>query len=90
MHADAASTRQRWDRANGRGSLEASRGGAHVTIDGEPLVGEYTVTGAKWRPGAWIRLSKIGAAWTGTDDWSGSTWSGSTWSGSTWSGNGWT
>ncbi len=75
--------------ATGLGSLEASRGTDHVTIDGKSLVGETTVTGAKWKPSAWVKASEAGTAWKGADDWSGSTWSGSTWSGSTWSGSTW-
>ena len=75
--------------ATGLGSLEASRGTDHVTLGGQLLIGEYTVTGAKWDPKAWVKASEAGTAWSGADDWSGSTWSGSTWSGSTWSGSTW-
>ena len=80
---------QTWTPSTGLGLLEASRGTDHVTIGGEPLVGEYTVTGAAWDPEAWVAASESATAWSGEDDWSGSTWSGSTWSGSTWSGSTW-
>jgi len=75
--------------ATGLGTLEAARGTDHVMIDGEVLTGEVTVTGAVWDPEAWVAASESATAWTGADDWSGSTWSGSTWSGSTWSGSTW-
>ncbi len=71
-----------WAPATGLGSLEAARGDDHVTIGGEPLVGEVTVTGAVWDPAAWVATSETATAWTGSDDWSGSSWSGCSWSGS--------
>ena len=89
MGATTPTATQSWTPATGLGSLEASRGTDHVTINGQKLSGEYTVTGAKWDPKAWVKASEAATAWNGTDDWSGSTWSGSTWSGSTWSGSTW-
>ncbi len=80
---------QDWVPSNGLGSLEASRGDDHVVLGGEPLVGELTVTGAAWDPVAWVAASEAGTAWTGEDDFSGSSWAGSSWSGSSWSGSSW-
>jgi serine protease AprX len=82
-------TTQKFTAARGLGSLEAARGGDHVTIDGKVLRGEFTVTGAAWDPVAWVAASEAGTAWSGVDDWSGSSWSGSSWSGSSWSGSSW-
>ncbi len=78
-----------WSPSKGLGSLEAARGSAHVTIGGQPLVGEVTVTGAAWNPADWVAASEAATAWSGTDVWSGSSWSGSSWSGSSWSGSSW-
>jgi serine protease AprX len=89
MKAPSPTTTQTFTPATGLGTLEASRGTDHVTIGDTVLTGEYTVTGAAWDPKAWVQASEAGTAWSGDDDWSGSTWSGSTWSGSTWSGSTW-
>ncbi|MDJ0769140.1 MAG: S8 family serine peptidase [Ilumatobacter sp.] len=89
MHASPSSISTTWAPATGLGSLEAARGDDHVEIGGEPLVGEITVTGATWDPVAWVAASESTSAWTGEDDWSGSSWSGSSWSGSSWSGSSW-
>ncbi len=82
-------TLQTWTPATGLGLLEASRGDDHVGVGDDLLVGEYTVTGAAWNPELWVKYSKNAMAWTGDDDWSGSSWSGSSWSGSSWSGSSW-
>jgi hypothetical protein len=42
---------QDWDRSDGSGSIEASRGSYHVYRDGEPLTGEVDVTGGTWSGG---------------------------------------
>ncbi len=89
MNARAGDADQRWRVATGLGSLEAARGENHVGSGDAMLVGEFTVTGAPWDAPAWVAVSESATAWTGADDWSGSTWSGSTWSGSTWSGSSW-
>ncbi len=89
MKGAAAATPQTWKPATGLGSLEAARGTDHVTIGDRVLTGEFTVTGARWDPKAWVKASEAATTWSGDDDWSGSTWSGSTWSGSTWSGSTW-
>ncbi len=89
MAAEPGPSEQSHQPATGLGSLEAARGDDHVTMNGEPLVGEVTFTGSVWDPETWVHASESGSTWSGIDDWSGSTWSGSTWSGSTWSGARW-
>jgi serine protease AprX len=84
----AATQPQTWPVASGLGSLEGSRGADHVTIGGQVLVGENTVTGEPWNPTAWVAASEAAHAWSGSS-WSGSSWSGSSWSGSSWSGSSW-
>jgi subtilisin family serine protease len=65
--------KQRWAKANGKGSLEAARGSRHVTIGGELLSGETDVRGRAWN----------GHTWNG-HTWNGHTWNGHTWNGHTW------
>ncbi len=93
MSTQPAPEGQSWPAASGLGSLEAARGDDHVTIDGQLLVGETTVTGAAWNPQAWVTASESATAWSGPEwswsPWSGSSWSGSSWSGSSWSGSSW-
>ena len=65
--------------ATGLGSLEASRGGMHVTADcdGTPtdIQGEIDVRCQPWDPAAWT-----GSPWTG-DAWTGVSWKGAEWTG---------
>ncbi|MEM9565961.1 MAG: S8 family serine peptidase [Actinomycetota bacterium] len=75
-------------RSNGRGSLEVARGGQHLLVDGQPMVGETTLFGP-WSPETWVDASAAGAAWTGSS-WTGSSWTGSSWTGSSWTGSSWT
>jgi serine protease AprX len=88
MRRPTPTSTQTWPAATGLGSLEAARGGENVSINGVPLFGEFTVTGAPWNPAVWVPLSEAANAWTGSS-WSGSSWSGSSWSGSSWSGSSW-
>ncbi len=81
-------TDQTWKRSSGLGSLEASRGGEHIELNGAPLVGEQTVFGL-WTPDSWLPTSNDGVAWTGSS-WTGSSWTGSSWTGSSWTGSSWT
>ncbi|MDQ1695462.1 MAG: hypothetical protein QOJ03_815, partial [Frankiaceae bacterium] len=80
--------------ATGSGSLEASRGTAHVNDGTADLTGEQDIFGHSWNGAMWAAATASGNAWTGGDwngsTWTGSTWSGNTWTGSTWSGNTWT
>jgi serine protease AprX len=84
--------------SSGRGSLEAARGSAHVTLGGVALTGEQDIFGNAWDATtmaaaedsrrAWDGGVFNGATWSGAT-WSGATWSGATWSGATWSGATW-
>jgi serine protease AprX len=73
--------------ATGLGSLEASRGGVHVTANCDgvdtPIVGEMDVRCEQWDPVAWTTSDWTGDAWTGV------TWKGSEWDGVTWKDVGW-
>jgi serine protease AprX len=94
---------QTWPRATGLGSLEQSRGTAHVEINGVPLTGETTVMGTPWVPAVWAAASARGRAWNGGQQegsprstlaftpgsWLGSPWSGHTWNADAWAGQTW-
>jgi serine protease AprX len=86
-------TTQTWARSTGTGSLEASRGSAHVVRDGVALEGERDIFGAAFDASAWSSASAAGNSWSGGswngNTWSGNSWSGNSWSSSTWSGNSW-
>jgi len=89
--------------STGIGSLEASRGTDHISINGVVLQGEQDIfgqrfvspamaaleaAGSSWSGGTWNGSSWSGNSWNGSS-WSGSSWSGSSWSGSSWSGSSW-
>jgi serine protease AprX len=74
--------------SNGSGSLEGSRGSAHLSSNGVVLQGNQTIFGVPFDSRAMAALEAAARSWSG-GDWCGSTWSGSTWSGSTWSGSTW-
>jgi serine protease AprX len=89
--------------STGTGSLEASRGTDHVSLNGVVLQGEQDIFGApfssptmaaleaagsSWSGGMWNGSLWTGSSWSGSS-WSGSSWSGSSWSGSSWSGSSW-
>ena len=89
--------------STGTGSLEASRGSDHISMNGVLLQGEQDIfgmpfnsvamaaleaAGHSWSGGLWNGSSWSGSSWSGSS-WSGSSWSGSSWSGSSWSGNSW-
>lgn len=89
---------------NGRGSLESTRAGLHLTMDGVDLTGEKDIMYQPWGSTlAWLAGAKTawnggtfnGQDWLGTGfvsdttSWAGKTWSGKTWSGKTWSGKTW-
>jgi serine protease AprX len=75
--------------ATGTGSLEAARGSAHVSSNGNQLTGEQDIFGQAWNGPSWAAASAAGTAWTGSG-WTGSSWTGSSWTGQTWSGHSWT
>jgi serine protease AprX len=85
---------QSWTLSNGTGSLEAARGGSHITLGGQPLTGETTVYGVAfdghhWSNNTWDAASWAGGSWTG-HHWSGDAWSGHHWSDTAWAGSTWT
>ena len=98
----ARNTTQTFARSTGTGSLEASRGTAHLALNDTVLSGENTLfgpfdsatwaaassAGTAWVGGRWMGRALTGDSWTGTS-WTGLTWSGLTWSGLTWSGLTW-
>ncbi|HEX8626994.1 MAG TPA: S8 family serine peptidase [Catenuloplanes sp.] len=75
---------QRHGAALGTGSLELSRGTAHVTdlTTGTELTGERDIFGSAWDPQRWTVAAAQARAW------SGGTWNGRTWAGGGWSGSG--
>jgi serine protease AprX len=97
----AASTSCLW--STGAGSLEASRGTNHLTLNGVVLQGEQDIFGqpfnargmaaleaneSSWSGGMWNGSQWTGNSWSG-NSWSGNSWSGNSWSGNSWSGNSW-
>ncbi len=75
--------------ATGLGSLEASRGGAHLVAACGLIVGEKDVLCQPWNPSAFAGGTWTGGTWTG-GTWTGGTWTGGTWTGGTWTGGTWT
>jgi serine protease AprX len=82
------SVAQTWPLSNASGSLEASRGDAHVSINGVVLQGEVTILGTPWVGATWAGDRWTGGSWDGTA-WTGATWAGATWAGATWAGATW-
>jgi serine protease AprX len=87
----------------GTGSLEASRGSNHLSLDGVALQGSEDIfgqpfnsprmavleaQGSSWSGGTWNGSEWTGDSWD-DNSWSGSSWSGSSWSGHSWSGSSW-
>jgi serine protease AprX len=85
---------QSWPTATGAGSIEASRGGEHVALDGVELTGEQDIMGSPWSGAAWAAQSASATAWNGGmwngQMWSGSCWCGTSWAGATWQNTSWT
>jgi serine protease AprX len=84
--------------STGIGSLEASRGTDHISLNGVVLQGEQDIFGQAFNSAAMAALEAAGSSWSGGmwngsvwtgSSWSGSSWSGSSWSGSSWSGSSW-
>jgi serine protease AprX len=74
--------------STGTGSLEASRGTDHISLNGVELQGEQDIFGMPFDSAAIAALEAAGHSWS-NDNWNGSSWSGSSWSGSSWSGSSW-
>jgi serine protease AprX len=91
-------------RAVGSGSLEASRGQAHVQtdLDGDGIPdlvqGEVDVLGDPWDSTSWSSTSWSSTSWSSTswsslisenEGWSSTSWSSTSWSGTSWSSTSW-
>jgi serine protease AprX len=79
---------QNWPMSTGLGSLEASRGSAHLLINGTVLQGEVTILGTPWNGASWAGASWAGASWAGAS-WAGASWAGASWAGASWAGASW-
>jgi serine protease AprX len=100
LTADPGAALQQTPRATGLGSIEASRGGRHVTtdcfMDGtlDLIQGEITDKCVPWDGNSWTGNSWTGNSWTGNswtgNSWTGNSWTGNSWTGATWTGNSWT
>ena len=95
---------QTWPASTGLGSIEASRGSAHVADDGIELIGEQDIFGMVWDGRSWTEAAWNGRSWTGgtwmgrswtgdawgSNDWTGRSWTGRSWTGRSWTGRSWT
>ncbi len=83
---------QTWARSTGLGSIESSRGDAHVADGGVALTGEHHILGP-WRGDRWASASAAGRAWRGGSwhgaELSGSCWCGTSWTAATWGSAAW-
>ncbi len=81
---------QTWLPAAGTGTLQGSRGGAHVVdpANGTVLTGEVDAMGNPWDARSWREATAAGTAWSG-GTWNGRTWTGSDWSGASWTARSW-
>jgi hypothetical protein len=79
---------QNWPSAAGLGSLEASRGTAHVTDGAVELRGEMDIFGTPWDGKSWSEAVWAGTSWLG-GAWNGKSWSGDSWTGTSWAGKSW-
>ncbi len=64
--------------ALGLGSLDAARGGVHLSDNGVLLTGERDIFADQWKPISWILANTLGNAWVG-GNWRGVPWAGATW-----------
>jgi serine protease AprX len=99
--ATPSASAQAFRTTTGLGSLEKSRGTAHVVDpeNGVELTGERDIMGRAFTSTTWSALATSGTAWSGGrwngsiwtgNDWSGtSTWSSRTWAGANWTGTSW-
>ena len=82
-------------KANGLGSIDASRGGRYIQTDCgnngtiEVIQGEIDARCEAWNGAAWTGAAWTGAAWTGAA-WTGAAWTGAAWTGGAWTGAAWT
>jgi serine protease AprX len=81
---------QSFTAATGLGTLEGSRGAAHVVdgVTGIALSGEKDIFGKAWTPKTWTVAAKAGTAWSdGT--WNGTVWTGAGFTGTSWASKTW-
>jgi len=94
VRVDRANTRavptvsQTWPASTGTGSLDAARGGAFITVNGQVLQGEVTVLGAPWNGVHWAGVHWAGGSWNGVH-WAGASWLGVHWAAGAWTGVHW-
>ena len=74
--------------SNGTGSLELSRGTAHLSSNGVELNGERDIFGAGWNSAAQALLENGQAAWNG-GIFNGNAWTGNAWTTSSWTRSEW-
>jgi subtilisin family serine protease len=79
---------QSYLRSTGTGTLEASRGNAHLVANGVTLSGEQDIFGHAVNTTTLASLEGKASAWSG-GVWNGNTWEGSGWTASTWAGTAW-
>lgn len=73
----------------GTGTIEATRGGSHVTDGTTVLEGEIDIFGRSWRGKDWAADAFAGRSWRG-GEWNGSVWTGDGWNGRSWRDATWT
>jgi subtilisin family serine protease len=81
-------TVQTFTPSTGLGTLEGSRGTAHLTADNVTLQGEEDIFAMPWTPSVWAPAVAADSSWTG-GTWNGSIWTGSTWTTASWTGSAW-
>jgi subtilisin family serine protease len=79
---------QKFTPSTGDGSLEGSRGLAHLMMDGVTLTGEQDIFGTTFDASAMATLEANAKAWS-TGEWNAKAWSGDDWTAKAWSGNCW-
>jgi serine protease AprX len=81
---------QSFTAATGLGTLEGSRGTAHVVDGGTgiALAGENDIFGKAWTPKTWTVAAKAGTAWSG-GTWNGTVWTGPGFTGTSWASKTW-
>ena len=84
---------QNWPASNGSGNLDAVRNGSYVTVNGQVISGNITVTGAPWSTSPWVGPTWSEGTWNGSmfvdGSWRGAKWSGAKWSSGSWDGAKW-
>lgn len=91
---------QNWTWLDGKGSIDAGRGGVYVKSGGKELRGEVSIFGSfnstewsaksathtSWDGGSWMGYRMAGDGWTGTS-WASKTWGSAKWDGQPWDGS---